>query len=85
MKKLSRRQTLKTAAIAALGLVPALGLASSAKAGTKLQKKSVQYQDKPKAGHQCDHCRHFVPPHSCKEVAGTISPKGWCMLWTPRA
>lgn len=86
MKKITRRQTLQGAAtVAALGLLPELSLTSPALAARKLKQKAVQYQEKPKDGHQCDGCRHFKAPHSCDKVAGTISPKGWCMLWAPKA
>ncbi|OYV66199.1 MAG: hypothetical protein B7Z59_09595, partial [Acidiphilium sp. 37-67-22] len=50
-----------------------------------------KYQDMPKDGHQCDGCALYVPASTagkdgrCKAVAGAISPKGWCELWSPKA
>jgi len=27
-------------------------------------------------------CKHFKHPNACKIVMGTISPRGWCELWS---
>ncbi|MDE2183827.1 MAG: high potential iron sulfur protein [Alphaproteobacteria bacterium] len=64
------------------GLIAA-SLASEAKAD-KLPQKVVQYQDTPKAGHQCSKCAHFHAPSSCDVVQGTISPRGWCRMFSPK-
>lgn len=64
-------------AVAAAG--PALVL-SRAQAASMPQ-SAVAYQDSPKDGKQCDGCKLFVAPGSCKSVSGAISPKGWCKLW----
>jgi len=47
----------------------------------KLPQKSVNYQLKPKGAQQCDNCSLFEKPSSCKSVAGTISPNGWCSIY----
>ena len=59
-------------------------LARPAGAQQKLSKTQAQYQDKPKDGAQCDGCAHFIAPSGCKLVDGTISPKGWCMLFVKK-
>ncbi len=50
----------------------------------KIAQNLVQYQQKPKGAQECDNCLHFVPPDSCKTVAGKINPKGWCALYAPK-
>lgn len=51
----------------------------------------VRYQDTPKDGHDCKGCQQFIPGPSadadghCKVVAGTVSPNGWCLIWTAKA
>lgn len=56
----------------------------AADAQQKADPKMVQYQQKPKGDQECDKCLHFVPPDSCKMVAGKINPKGWCILFAPK-
>ncbi len=89
------------AAITGLVLAPVLLLSPSARAAVKASKVSVGYQDKPlgarndygKLGHvqDCSNCASFIPGPSakkngtCKVVAGSISPRGWCVLYTPVA
>ena len=66
------------------------GMAQTTKA-TKVPQKVAQYQDKPKSGQKCDLCKYFIPGKSatangtCRLVAGSINPKGWCMLFAPKA
>jgi hypothetical protein len=86
-KKLeSRRAALKKAAaiVAAAGMA---GIASTrARAqSAKAAQSSVMYQDKPSSGHQCDGCVQWEAPNACKIVDGTISPSGWCALWSPKS
>ena len=71
----NRRTVLIAAAVAGPALV--LGRAQAA----TLPQSAVAYQDSPKDGKQCDGCKLFVAPASCKSVSGSISPKGWCKLW----
>jgi hypothetical protein len=80
-EKVSRRSLLLRGAACATGVAIILvANANSAKANP-LPKTAVNYQDKPKGDHQCSGCALFVAPKSCKNVAGDISPNGWCMLW----
>ena len=79
----SRRDVLAwTSGCLALALMAG---ARPADAQQQVDKSTVQYQDKPKDGHQCSGCSNFVAPGSCKVVKGTISPTGWCSIWTPKA
>jgi len=57
---------------------------SASEAQKKMAQKMVQYQQKPKDGHKCSTCLHFVPPDSCKLVEGKINPDGWCSLFAPK-
>lgn len=90
-KTQGRRALLKkaaglSAAIAAVGTV-----ATQAAKAAGMAKSAVQYQSKPKDGHQCDGCALYVPGASktamgtCKAVAGSIDPTGWCSLWSPKS
>jgi hypothetical protein len=65
-------------ALAAGALRPALAQAP------KVPQSAVMYQDQPKDGHKCSDCQHFQPPNACAVVAGTISPDGWCGVWTAK-
>ncbi len=77
----SRRAILQTFAVAASGAAM-LGVTSRhAAADGKVAPGSVGYQDKPKGAAQCDNCKQFVAPGSCKVVAGAIAPTGWCQIY----
>ena len=79
--KVSRRSLLLQGATCATGVATILvANANSAKANP-LPKTAVNYQDAPKGDRKCSGCSLFVAPKSCKNVAGDISPDGWCMLW----
>lgn len=58
---------------------------------SKATKASMMYQDKPHGTAACGNCNQFVPGASasamgtCKVVDGAISPKGWCVAYTPKA
>jgi hypothetical protein len=78
LQPISRR----TVVIAA-GAAPLLALMSGS-AEAKMAQTAVRYQDTPKDGKQCDGCKLFVAPNSCKTVAGDISPSGWCALWVKK-
>lgn len=75
------RRGLGTLSLAALASCLTPGIAH---AQQKASKQMVQYQDSPKGGHQCSSCSNFIAPNACKVVAGTISPHGWCSIWTPK-
>lgn len=68
------------AGLAAAVLAWALG-PGVARAQQKMSKREAQYQDTPRDGHICAECTQFLPPHSCKVVAGDISRDGWCKFF----
>lgn len=79
--KLSRRSILLQAAACVAGAATILAAGGNSAKADLLPQKSVQYQNTPKGDRQCDGCSLFVAPGACKNVAGEISPNGWCILW----
>ena len=77
-RRLLRQGGLLLAVVGAAALVPA-----QADDGM-LSKAAVHYQDSPHGGQHCSDCAYFIPgasataSGSCRLVAGTIFPKGWC-------
>ena len=57
----------------------------------KVSQAVAKYQDKPHGTQQCDGCMQYIPGKgstangACKIVDGSISPKGWCMFFTPKS
>ncbi len=81
----SRRAALKQG-LAVLTATGMLGIAAKAGAqSAKAAPASVAYQTKPNGSSQCSNCVQFVAPNACKIVSGTISPSGWCELWSPKS
>jgi High potential iron-sulfur protein len=81
----SRRMLfVSAAALAGLAVLP------RSRAATKASKASLQYQDHPKDGKDCDDCLQFIPGKSpkamgqCKVVEGPISAKGWCLAFVQK-
>jgi hypothetical protein len=68
----------------ALFVTSTVGLATTAYAADKADPKLVQYRAQPNNGAKCGDCINFEQPTSCKAVAGTISPNGWCLLFAHR-
>lgn len=75
----TRRQIMR-AGLAAVGGVMAVRV----KAQGKIAQAQVQYQTTPKDGNKCSACVNFEAPNSCKIVAGTIAPEGWCIAFAPK-
>jgi anaerobic selenocysteine-containing dehydrogenase len=83
--RVSRRNFLYTAA-AGGGAMLGMGLVGSpAAASTKIPQKTASYQATPRGKARCDNCSLWQPPSSCKIVAGTISPAGWCVLYKKKS
>ncbi len=92
-ERATRRRILK-AGLAAVGGVVAAGAAQAAEtamtpkpqklAQEKIAQAQVQYQKTPKDGQKCSICVNFEAPASCKIVAGTIDPDGWCIAFAPK-
>jgi hypothetical protein len=84
--KLSRRGLLGSAIYAAgsLPIIGAIITSGQAMAQAKMPRAAVAYQDHPKGNQDCTNCALFQPPSACKNVAGEISPKGWCNIWVKK-
>jgi hypothetical protein len=84
-KPATRRAALKTA-LGLLAVTGAAGIATGARAqSAKADPASVGYQTKPSNGQQCSTCTSFIAPSGCALVSGTISPSGWCELYSPKS
>jgi hypothetical protein len=84
----ARRSFLRRgAALTAAGVVllAETTITRRAAAQEKSAQNTVQYRDKPEGDKACANCSFFEAPSSCKVVAGTISPQGWCMRYAPKA
>jgi len=86
----ARRRLLgQAAALPVLLALPLLARPSAARAGNA-SKDDFHYQDHPNDDKRCANCVQFIPagdgrqPGTCKIVAGSISPNGWCMAFTPK-
>jgi hypothetical protein len=84
--KTTRRSALKAGLAAIAGTGVAAIAASRARAqSAKADPSTVAYQSKPSNGQQCSGCVQWDPPNACKIVSGTISPSGWCELYSPKS
>lgn len=81
LRRLSRRSVLRFGVAAVLAATAGV---EPLEAQQKAAQKVVKYQEVPKGKQECDGCLHFLPPNSCKLVAGKINPKGWCLLFAPK-
>jgi hypothetical protein len=69
------------AGIVAVDLIAAPAIAQK----QKLSPTDIGYQPRPNGGQRCDLCVNWQAPNTCKLVAGTISPSGWCGLFVRKA
>jgi len=82
----SRRKLLQR--LAAVPIAIGAFAALQAEAQAKAPQFAVAYRNKPHGHKSCDECRSFIRSRDrreangrCKKVAGSISPKGYCVLW----
>jgi anaerobic selenocysteine-containing dehydrogenase len=83
--KLSRRSILRGAVLLASGTLAAAVIQVKPAYAQKAAKEATKYQDSPKDGQKCSDCAFFQAPSSCSVVDGTISPNGWCMLYSKKS
>jgi len=85
--KLSRRSALRAAALlAGAALAASMVRSKGALAQQKASKQSMQYQDGPNGDKECSNCLHFLPSNNtCAVVEGTVSPKGYCLVWVKKS
>jgi len=87
MADISRRGLLQRLTTAAPGavLIAATLASDRAEAAGSVPQPAAGYQATPSGDKRCDGCAHFEAPSSCKVVAGTISPSGWCKLFAAKS
>jgi hypothetical protein len=84
---LSRRGVIRGAAIltgAGAAVAAGFGQGAASAQAAKVSQSAAKYQSTPKAKAQCNNCGSFIAPASCKLVEGSISPSGWCSLYSPK-
>ena len=80
-----KRSLLRGIARTGLGILAVSAVGGEAFAqDAKVPQEAVQYQNSPKDGQECDKCVNWEAPNACKIVAGTISPKGYCVAFAPK-
>lgn len=82
---LSRRKLLRSITLAVGGAAAFGAIVTSQQAEAAMTQAAAGYQTTPKDGHSCSNCAVFVAPSSCKLVAGTINPSGWCRFYSPKS
>jgi hypothetical protein len=86
-KPASRRTVVIGAAL--MASLPVL-VPEAAMAGVVTQ-ANAKYQTMPKGAAKCSICNYFIPGPkpgangACKQVAGSISPNGWCQFFAKKA
>ena len=80
-KEFSRRSMLLHGLACASVVSAAVCASADTALASKLPQTAVNYRASPNGGKKCSECALFEPPNSCKNVAGDISPDGWCLLW----
>lgn len=90
---ISRSGMIQKLAVAPLAIGAFAALQAEARAAGTTDPKAAAYQDHPKGNQQCSGCALYIPAKSnpmktngaCKIVKGSISPKGWCKFYAPKA
>ncbi|GAC1567771.1 MAG: hypothetical protein NVS2B3_07740 [Vulcanimicrobiaceae bacterium] len=84
-QKMTRGTLLQRIAVAPIAIGAFAALAAEADA--KAPQNAVMYQDKPKDGKKCSQCKFYINAKDpkanggCTQVAGSISPNGWCVVY----
>ena len=85
-KRFTRRELIKFVAVGAA--IPFMWGLTNKTDAAKASKESVKYQEKPNGNEKCSNCMQFIPGESpdangeCKVVQGSISPQGWCTVYS---
>ncbi len=89
---LSRKSVLINLLSLPLAATAVAATASGAAAAAKSPQNAVQYQDKPKGAAKCAGCKFYLPNSkdakakgACQVVAGSISPEGWCVVYSAKS
>ena len=86
----SRRTSRRSVVIGAGVLATAPFLAPATASAGVVTQKNARYQNVPKGPAHCAACKYFLPGANpaangaCKQVAGVISPNGWCQFYAKK-
>ena len=80
----SRRRLMFELAVGA-GVAGTVILIPRSALAAKLSQADSGYQNRPNGGLRCETCANWMAPTSCKVVAGSISPSGWCSLYARKS
>ncbi|MGC9270663.1 hypothetical protein [Acidiphilium sp.] len=84
---IDRRACLKGALLGVTGTMLANAGLRSAQASSKATKAQAGYIDHPApGGARCTTCTNYIPAGSmCQQVAGVVSPNGFCNYYVPKS
>lgn len=77
----SRRWLLRDAVAGVTGIAMLVSVGVGKARAAKFTQRAVFYRPRPSLGQKCSNCLLFRRPHACRDVAGYISPDGWCVIW----
>ncbi len=87
----SRKSVLINLLTLPLAATAAIATVGQASAAAKSPQNAVQYQAKPKGSAKCSGCKFYQPGKTakangaCQVVAGSISPNGWCVVYSAKS
>lgn len=83
---ISRRRYIKAVAVGTAGSALALASLRGARADSKATPAQAGYVDHPASdGSKCSTCANYIPTGSmCEQVAGVVSPNGFCNYYAPK-
>lgn len=65
----------------ALGVLALPAAAQPVPLPRQLTQAEAEYEPRPRGIAMCLSCTLFVRPNLCRQVAGEVSPEGWCKLY----
>jgi hypothetical protein len=82
----SRRAYIKAVSVGTIGAALSLASLRGARAESKATPAQAGYVDHPASdGSKCSTCANYIPTGSmCEQVAGVVSPNGFCNYYTPK-
>ena len=91
--KETRGAMLQKLAAAPIAIGALAALRAEAQAAATMDPKAAGYVTHPNGNKECDGCALFIPAKTnptkangtCQVVKGSISPKGYCNLFSPKA
>jgi hypothetical protein len=90
MTETTKPTTRRTIVIGAAMMAGLPLLAPQAAHAGVVTQANAKYQATPKGANHCSICNYFIPGPkagangTCKQVAGVISPNGWCQFFAKK-